>query len=305
METLYPKTMTEFQECFKTEDACKDYLFNIRWSDGFVCSRCKNNSYWLTDKGLYRCTKCDYHSSLTAGTIFHNTRKSLQEWFHAMWYVTNQKNGVSALGLQKVLGLGSYHTAWEWLHRLRRAMVRSGRDRISGTIEVDETYIGGKHKGKQGRGSENKALVLVAAQKDSNRIGRIRLMSIPDASGDSIEKALIEMVESGSTIHTDGWTGYSNLERHGYQHVVIRGEAYVGENLLPMTHRVISLLKRWILGTHQGGVQHSHLSYYLDEYTFRFNRRTSKYRGMLFYRLIQQAVAIEPITKNELKAKIN
>jgi transposase-like protein len=216
-------------------------------------------------------------------------------WFWAIWWVTSQKNGASAKGLQRILGLGSYETAWTWLHKLRRAMVRPGRDRLAGLVEVDETYIGGEKPGKRGRGAEGKALVLIAAQMDGKRIGRVRLRRIPDASGESLDPAVQEAVEPGSVVRTDGWVGYNNLDNLGYLREIVRKDADVGDNLLPFCNTVASLLKRWLLGTHHGAVSHEHLDYYLDEYTFRFNRRTSRYRGKLFYRLIQQAVAIDPV----------
>jgi transposase-like protein len=238
---------------------------------------------------------------VTSGTIFQDTRKPLTLWFRAMWYVTSQKQGMSALGLKKVLGLGSYETAWAWLHKLRRAMVRPGRDRLSGTVEVDEIYIGGVKKGKRGRGADGKSLVLIAAQEDGRRIGRIRLLRLDDASSDSLIPAIRMCVEPGTVVRTDGWKGYLPLASESYVHKVVRKTIDIGDNLLPLANRVASLLKRWLTGTHQGAVRMSHLDYYLDEYTFRFNRRTSKSRGKLFYRLVQQAVAREPITGNELR----
>jgi len=232
---------------------------------------------------------------VTAGTIFQDTSKPLRVWFRALWHVTNEKSGVSALGLQRALGLGSYRTAWTWLHKLRRAMVRPGRDRLSGAVEVDEIYVGGERPGKRGRGAAGKALVLVAAEVDGPGIGRIRLRRVADASAASLTPAVEAAVTSGSTILTDEWSGYHRLLASGYPHQVIRRQANVGENPLPRVHRVASLLKRWLLGTHQGAVRPSHLDYYLDEFTFRFNRRTSRSRGKLFYRLVQQAAAVDPV----------
>jgi transposase-like protein len=217
-----------------------------------------------------------------------------------MWYITNQKHGVSALGLQRVLGLGSYRTAWTWLHKLRCAMVRPGRDNLAGTIEVDETYIGGPRPGKRGRGAAGKVLVLVAAQEDGNHIGRIRLRRISNASAESLTKAVQEMVIPGSIVRTDDWSGYRGEGLLGYFHDVVRKDVSIGDNLLPLVNRVVSLLKRWLLGTHQGAVQASHLDYYLDEFTFRFNRRTSRSRGKLFYRLVQQSLAIEPVPASKI-----
>jgi len=290
----YPRTIAEFESRFSSEEACRNYLFRLRWPLGFICPRCQATKAWPTKRNLLVCAACGYQVSMTAGTIFQDTRKPLGMWFRAMWFATNQKTGASALGLQRLLGLGSYLTAWTWLHKLRRAMVRPGRDRLSGQVEVDETYIGGEKPGKRGRGALGKSLVLIAAEQDGRRIGRIRLVRVPDASGESLEEAIRRSIIPGSTINTDGWKGYSRLISHGYAHSVVRKTAEIGDNLLPHCHRVASLLKRWILGTHQGAVSHDHLDYYLDEYTFRFNRRTSRSRGKLFYRLVQQAVSVEP-----------
>ena len=292
----------EFHDRFATEEACRDYLAALRWPQGFVCPRCQETKVWKMQRGLLWCHSCDYQVSVTAGTLFHDTHKPLRLWFEAMWYVINQKSGVSALGLQRVLGLGSYHTAWNWLHRLRRAMVRPGRDRLDGVVEVDEIFIGGERPGKRGRGAAGKTLVVVAAQEAEKGIGRIRMQRVVDAAGESLEPAVWAMVEPGSTVRTDGWGGYNGLTELGYKHDVARKEPDLGDNLLPLVNRVASLLKRWLLGTHQGAVQHSHLEYYLDEYTFRFNRRTSKSRGMLFYRLVSQAIDLGPVSETELKA---
>jgi len=218
-----------------------------------------------------------------------------------MWYIVSEKNGVSALGLQRILGFSRYETTWLWLHRLRTAMVRPGRDRLSGTVEVDEAYIGGKRPGKRGRGAKGKALIIVAAEDKGNHLGRIRLHRILDASAESLIAAVKQTVESGSTVHTDDWDGYNGLPAAGYKRRIVRKSDVTGENLLPLVHRSISLLKRWLLGTHQGAVHHSHLDYYLDEFTFRFNRRTSRSRGKLFYRLLQQAVSVAPVRDRDIK----
>ena len=297
----YPKNALEFEQWFATERACRDYLWRIRYPDGFICRRCGCTEGWPARRGLYRCQECDYQVSATAGTIFQGTRKPLRVWFRAMWYVVNQKQGISALGLQRVLGLGSYRTAWTWMHKLRVAMVRPGRDRLAGTVEVDETYVGGERSGKRGRGAEGKTLVVIAAQEDQERIGRIRLCRVPDASGKSLHEAVDKAVEPSSTVRTDGWSGYNGLTDLGYVHDVVRKSAEVGENLLPLANRVASLLKRWLLGTHQGAIRPSHLDYYLDEFTFRFNRRTSRSRGKLFYRLLQQAAAVAPVFGRQIK----
>jgi transposase-like protein len=291
----YPRSLEELETRFSTESACRAYLFQLRWPDGFRCPRCGGSKHWPVRVIWLQCARCGHQTSVTSGTVLQDTRKPITMWFRAMWYVTNQKNGTSALGLQRALGLGSYQTAWTWLHKLRRAMVRPRRDRLTGWIEVDETYFGGLEEGTSGRGSCAKALIVIAAEADGQGIGRIRMRPIQDVSSDSLHPFILDSIEPGSTIHTDGWPGYKGIERQGYAHEVspLRGDRKIASHLLPRVHRVTSLLKRWLLGTHQGAVSRAHLACYLDEFTFRFNRRTSQNRGKLFYRLIQQAMATE------------
>lgn len=301
----YPTTLLEFERRFDNDAACREYLVALRWPDGFRCPRCGHDRCWLNRRELFECAACHRQTSATAGTIFQDTRKPLMWWFRAMWYVTNQKTGVSALGLQRVLGLGSYETAWAWLHKLRRAMVRPGRDRLQGVVDVDETYWGGERPGKHGRGAAGKTLVLVAAEEDGGGIGRIRLKRVSDHSGPTLQAAVEACVAPGSQVHTDGLSSYNGLSAAGYDHRVIRSAtAAVGEDPLPRVHRVVALLKRWMLGTHQGAIQPSHLDYYLDEFTFRFNRRTSRSRGKLFYRLVEQAVLVNPWPVERLRGGV-
>ena len=219
-----------------------------------------------------------------------------------MWFVTNQKLGGSALGLQRLLGLGSYQTAWTWLHKMRRAMVRPGRDRLSGCVEVDETYLGGPEVGAAGRKTETKSMIVIAAEENGQGIGRIRLRRIPDVSAASLIPFVHEAVQPGALVHTDGWGGYNAMEAEGYKHKVsnIKRSEQLAHELMPRVHRVAALLKRWILGTHQGSASDKHLDYYLDEFTFRFNRRHARSRGLLFYRLLQQAVQVEPVPYRRL-----
>jgi len=237
---------------------------------------------------------------VTAGTVFERSHTPLRTWFQAMWLLTGQKYGASAMGLQKVLGLGSYQTAWTMLHKLRRAMVRPDRELLHGTVEVDETYVGGVESGgKEGRGTENKEVVVIAVEmKVPKGFGRIRMRRIPDVSGAHLVSFIREVVEPGSEIHTDGWAGYNKLPVNGYIHnrTLLCESGDPAHVLMPGVHRISSLLKRWLLGTHQGAISGRHLEYYLDEYTFRFNRRTSASRGLLFYRLMQQAVITTPTT---------
>lgn len=298
----YPRTLLEFEDRFGTEEACERYLVSLRWPEGFLCPRCAARTAWRTTRARLECAACHGQVSITAGTIFHKTRKPLRLWFRAMWWVTSQQYGANALGLQRLLGLRSYQTAWTWLHKLRRAMIRPGRDRLTGAVEVDETYVGGPETGVHGRETEDKTIVVVAAEKDGRGIGRIRLRRLPDVSAASLLPFVEAAVAPGALVHTDGWSGYTDLAAMGYRHKVtpIKGSGQRAHDLLPRVHRVASLLKRWLLGTHQGGVQPQHLDYYLDEFTFRFNRRTSRHRGKLFYRLAQQATALGPTTYEQI-----
>jgi transposase-like protein len=299
---IYPMNLIEFEKKFGTEESCRDYLFNLKYKDGYKCEHCGCTEYWIYEGIIVVCKTCRAKYNLMAGTVFQDTKKPLSLWFRAMWWITSQKNGTSALGLQRILGIGSYKTAWLWLHKLRLAMVRPNRDKLKGTVEVDETFIGGKQSGgKRGRGTENKILVAVAVEKDGKKIGRVRFGVIPDASSESLSNFLENTVEKGSNIITDGWRGYNGIENLGYKHKISdKYKVEDNENLLPNVHLVISLLKRWILGTLQGSVSDQHIAYYLDEYTFRFNRRTSASRGKLFYRLIEQAAEIEPTLYKEI-----
>jgi len=222
----------------------------------------------------------------------------------ALWFVTSQKHGASALGLKRVLGLGSYQTAWTWLHKLRRAMVRPGRDRLRGHIEVDETFVDGSNKGgKRGRGAERKAIVLIAVEvHEPKGFGRVRMRRVPDASGKSLIPFVCDNIEPGSTVLTDAWRGYNRVTKQGYTHITtnLSDSGDPAHVAMPGVHRIAALLKRWLLGIHQGAASGKHLEYYLDEYTFRFNRRTSTSRGLLFYRLMQQAVVTKPVSYRQI-----
>ncbi len=247
----YPRSLAEFEARFSTEEQCRDYLFRRRWPEGFRCPRCGHGRAWPIGKSLFECGYCGYQCSVTAGTIFHDTRKPLTLWFRAMWWVTCPRTGMSAVSLQEMLGLGSYRTAWAWLHKLRRVMVRPDRDRLSGSVEVDETYLGGLEEGLCGRQVCSKALIVVAAEEAGKATGRIRMRRIDSASGKELHGFVTGAIEKGSVLHTDGWSGYRGLDQKGYVHEVtpLRGRKHAATELLPRVHRAISLLKRWLLGT--------------------------------------------------------
>lgn len=276
------------------------FLGELRWPEGFKCPKCAGSKFWITGRSLWHCSTCGRQQSPVEGTLLHRTRFPLKTWFDTAWHVCEQKNGMSALGLQRAMGFGSYHTAWEWLHRMRQAMVIPGRNKLTGEVEVDETFVGGVKPGKRGRGAAGKTLVLIATEVRGSIIGRIRLLVIPNSTAETLLESVESLIECGSNVVTDGLASYNGLTGRGFDHTVSRPISEVGRNLLPKAHRVASLLKRWLLGTHQGAVSSEHLQQYLDEFVFRFNRRASGSRGLLFYRLLQQAVAHKPIPKRQL-----
>ena len=286
----------EFDNTFKTDEDCLKYLIEVKWPVGYECNKCGEKEYWIVSRRRIKCKNCAELTSVLAGTFFEQTNKPLTMWFRAIWWMIAQKNGVSASGLQKILGIGSYKTAWIWLHKLRRLMVFPNRELLHGKIEMDETLIGGASEGKRGRGAENKTIVAIAVELVPKGTGRVRLKVIPDFTGKSLLRFIRENIEKNSLIVTDAWTGYSQLKRKGYLHVVQNQTiASNQEEMLPHVHRVSGLLKRWLLGTHQNFASPERLQKYLDEFTFRYNRRKSNSRGLLFNRMIEQAIAQEPI----------
>lgn len=318
--TAYPNNSKEFDAFFPDEDSCLHYLFNLRWPEGYVCPYChKRSEFWMLNRGKIKCRSCHHVYSILADTIFHRSHTPLLIWFKIMWHFCLQKNGYSALSLKRSLGF-TYQTAWLCLHKLRKAMVRKERELLSGEVEVDETYIGGVHEGKRGRGADGKSIVFVAAERrlspNGKRliIGRARMLCIPNVSRATLFGAITALIEPGSTIVSDGWKAYKTIEKHGYAHKVEESkktskkdetpfgeEHLVGEDSsLPNCHRVMSLAKRWILGTLQGSLGMGHTQDYLNEFIFRFNRRNSKSRGLLFLRLTQMAIDNSPTTCQEI-----
>jgi transposase-like protein len=306
MSEDYPKTMLEMERTFATEDACREYLTKLRWPTGFICPACQCKVGWVDRRYRWTCQNCRRQSTVTAGTVFEATHLPLQVWFRAVWLITSQKSGASALGLQRVLGFGSYETAWSWLHKLRRAMVRPGRDRLQGTVEVDEAFVGASVRALDAMVSGRRWLSLPPKKTELGSVESA--WRVPDASSSSLHGFIQRAIAPGSTIHTDGWAPYQGLEKLGYSHTSTRlkgqGKEAAVESL-PRVHRVASLLKRWLLGTHQGAVGATHLDYYLDEFTFRFNRRRSASRGKLFFRLLEQAVQVGPVTYDTIVGKNN
>jgi transposase-like protein len=303
----YPRNWHELLEWFPDEDSCLRYLERLRWGAGFACRFCgtAGGDWWQMADGLRRCAACRSETSVTAGTIFAGTRTPLVSWFAVIWYVVNQKQGVSALGLQRVLGFGSYQTAWAWLHKLRRAMVIPGRELLAGAVEVDESYFGARRPGAAGRGVTGKPIVAIAVEDRGEASGRVRMRRIPDVTKATLTDFVLDHIARGAEVRTDGWQGYFDVGRHPFTHVVtnLSASGDPAHVAMPHVHRVASLVQRWLLGTHQGAISHDQLDYYLDEFTFRFNRRRSRHRGLLFYRLLEGAVAADPHPYKALTSK--
>lgn len=308
----YPQTWNEFLDWFPTEEACLAFIERLRWADGFECPACgASEKPYRASRLRLMCRRCRHQTSVTTGTLFDKTRTPMRVWLAGAWYVTNQKLGVSALGLQRVLGLGSYQTAWTMLHRFRRAMVRPERDQLHGLVEVDETYLAIRDRQsqpsrEQRKSRTDKVLVVMAVEiHEPKGFGRIRLRRIDDDSAASVIPFVQEVVDPSARVRTDGSAAYRGLVELGYSHErkIMLGAEEAAHVSMPGVHRVASLVKRWILGTHQGSVQPDQLDFYLDEFAFRFNRRASRSRGMLFYRLMAQAVRTPPVTYADVARK--
>ena len=294
----YPRNFTEFTEWFHSEGDAWAFMSRVRWPDGFTCPGCAGTEAWLTVRHLHMCSGCGKQTSVTAGTVFASSRLSGRAWLYAVWLVAHEKRGVSARSLQNQLGLGSYSTAWISLHKIRRAMTRTSADKLKGIVEVDESYIGGVSAGKRGRGTD-KAIIVIAVERlgyglKSRRVklGRVRMRWIKDTKRATLHDFVSDVVAEGAIVHTDAKQEYKGLDKLGYEHVVTnQSSAKMPAHVsMPGVHRVASLVKRWVLGTHQGGLAQQHLDSYLGEFTFRFNRRFSNDRGLVFYRLLEQCL---------------
>jgi transposase-like protein/ribosomal protein L37AE/L43A len=302
----FPRTILEFQARFPDEQACRGYLFESRWPEGFRCPRCGSEvATSLPRRLLWQCSACRYQVSLTAGTVLHRTRIPLHVWFWSAYLVTTATPGISALQLQRQLGLTRYETAWAMLHKLRRAMVNPERQPLTREAEVDECFVGGHEPGlRGGRQHGIKALVIVAVEVRGTGSGRIRMQVIDDASADTLCSFVTQTVAAGATVHTDGWQGYRRLARLNFDHQPRsqRAQRLLGEDpdeILPRVHRVISHLKTWLQGTHRG-VSEEHLQVYLDEFTFRFNRRRTPMAA--FQTVLGLGSRLPPTTYEQIQA---
>jgi transposase-like protein len=287
----HPQNYLELLKQLSTQEACLDYIASIRWADGFVCPKCECRQFWKSKRLQWICAKCRLHTRVLAGTLFQDTKLPLTLWVQMIWWFVGPKNGASALALMQNFGIGSYRTSWKLLGKLRSCTVFPTRHALSGVVEVDEAFLGGVN---------NKAIIAVAAEKRGKATGRIRLTNIKSRKGAEIQHFITETIVPGSTIISDRYKGYPSIVKKGYihrpQNKPYSWEEVDGddERLLPRVHRAVSLLKRWYYGTYQGRVDKENLQAYLDEFVFRFNRRTSGNRGLLFRRMVEAAVHATP-----------
>src|SRR5918994_3119146 len=305
-----PQDLPTFIARFGTDEQCREHLFRARWPDGFRCRACGHGAAWaLGRRNIYECAACGQQHSLLKGTIFEQTKTGLTKWFLAIYLVTSSKGGIAATELQRQMGFGSYQTAWSWLHKIRKAMIRPDRAPLAVRVEADETYVGGARPGRPGRGAAGKTLVAGAVEAGrgkarGRRLGRLRLALLPDAGAQSLEGFLAANVAQPAAVATDGWSGYADLPAKGYRHEPINLSAAWGDAALrlPAIRLVFGLAKRWLLGTHHGAVGKKHLPAYLDEFVFRFNRRTARSVSHRFARVIEHAVQLPPTTYRDLIA---
>jgi transposase-like protein len=324
-----PSSLLDFVRMFPNDERCAEYLFRVRHTDGFVCPRCSSQIGWpIANRGVIECSN-GHQVSLQAGTVMHGSRQCLTTWFYAAYLMSTLTPGISALQFQKQLGIKRYETAFNMLHKLRSALVAPSREKLKGEVEVDECYIGGPEEEKPGRSKGSKSLVAVSveivhwidtsgrkpgrhvtqydlegpperqrrSQADGEpalrkRAGRVRMSVIPDASGDTLLPWIVSNIEKKTTIYTDGWNGYNGLEALGYCHIrtLQTHKGHKTGKWLPLVHLIVSNLKRWLSGTHKGAVSHKHLQAYLNEFTFRFNRRF--WRGPAFLRALGLTVNV-------------
>ncbi len=293
-----------FQKRFGTEKACRKRLFRMRWPDGFRCSRCDcHEAYYLEKRMLYQCAKCKLQTSLTAGTVMHRTRTPLVKWFWAIFLVSTDKRGLSALALSRKIDIG-LKCAWTMLHKIRKAMeARDAEYQLAGLIQVDDAFFkGGVNKGgdKRGRGTSKVPVLVMAAVKDEAiTFAKMEVLETVDTA--SVKAAIGRHVADSQTIKTDGLSVFNGLEQMGHEHapeVVYPKKGEPNFDVLKWVNILVSNAKAFILGTFHG-VMKKHLQRYLDEYCYRFNRRF--WPGQAFDRLLRACAGSATVTYAELR----
>jgi transposase-like protein len=295
-------SLLEFQKRFGTEKACQKHLFRLRWPEGFRCPRCEHReAYFHRNRHLFHCKACGYQTSLTAGTIFHKTRTPLTKWFWMIWLMGRQKSGISMLSLQRMLDIPSYKTVWIMGHKIRKALGdRDAFYKLAGLIEMDDTYFGAPKPGKRGRGAHGKAKVVVAVETPGDKPRFAAMRMVPRVSAPEIQVLVEERLVAEVVVRTDGWQGYSVLDRPPRRHEwLVPGSGPEAVRVLPWVHTLIANVKGNIRGVHHG-VSQKHLPRYLAEFCYRFNRRF--WEPQLFNRMLHACLITSTITFSELKA---
>jgi len=287
----FPRTALEFEERFASEDDCRAFWVRARWNGCVTCQACGASKVWPLRGGeLYECAQCSHQTSLTSGTLLAGTRKPFKAWFRAIFEISVHRHGISAKDLQRIMGFGSYKTAWTWLHKLRRALVRPGREPLSAIVQLDEGLVGGK-------GSE-KSMVLVGAEPG----GRVRLAHAENNDEETLKRFADTQVAATAAVTTDGLASYNvrSLGQRPHEKTVQTPEQKRESDAVQHCHWAISNLKRWLLGTHHGAVSGKHLQAYLDEFAFRYNRRKTKGVGRIAARVLENLVTFKPVSMREL-----
>lgn len=288
----FPQTLGEFEATFPDEESCRRFLISLRWGDRPLCSRCYSEALWELSNGRFECSSCGHQTSVTAGTPLHGTRKPLKLWFRAVWEMTTHKGGISAKDLQRIMGFGSYETAWSWLHKLRRCAFSKERRPLCGPVQLDEGFVGGVDE-RPGRPKANKALVVVAAERD----GRVRLEHSPDITIESVKSFAKRNLSEDAQVTTDGYRSYSSKSLGPRQHNrhLQKKKRHLSADPLQQVHFALSLFKRCWIGTYHGAISRKYLQAYLDEFEFRYNRRKTIGVGRIAARLFQSLVGFSPI----------
>jgi transposase-like protein len=287
----FPKTATEFEARFATEEDCRAYWIQARWGGEPACVRCNSKRVWtIRDGTTFECADCGHQTSLTSGTVLEKTRKPLKVWFRAVFEISTRRTGISAKDLQRIMGFGSYKTAWSWLHKLRAALVRPEREPLGPFVQIDEALVGGKGSAKE--------LVLVAAEAN----GRVRLAHADNNDEATLKRFADGQVAGDAHVVTDGLASYNERSLSERPHdMIVQTKAERRENdAVQSCHWTISLLKRRLLGAHAGAVSDKHLQAYLDEFTFSYNRRKTNGVGRIAARVIEKLVVHPPRTMRQI-----
>lgn len=285
-----PKTQKEFDDKFLSEQACRDFLFQVRWPEGFKCKACKSQKAWINSRNLIVCANCGYQSSLTSGTVMHGTKKPIRLWLKAIWWICNSTRGGSAKELQSLLSLGSYQTAWVWMQKLRKAMIVADFEKCRMMVELGIAAVGGAKAKPEIRFLNEPASVVGVVELKKSEFennGRINLAKVPDNfSKSTLEEFIKENIETGTTIITNSDPLFQFINQMDFIHEQYEGKATPAH----LKHHMLKL-KNWLMHVHKGAIASKHLQNYLDEYTFRNNIKGRDKRINIFLKMLQGSVS--------------